>query len=199
MAYVPPPLPHFLHRMPASEEPSLDPPPLHHHIRWMTRADMADVLEIDRLSFADPWCEVDFANCLRQRGIIGLVAEQSAVSIAAYMLYGLRRDSMLIHRLAVHPQYRLRGFARAMVEKLIGKLTRQRRSHLLTTVCESDLHAHLFFRQMGFLATEVTQGQFGPRDGYAFEYSVDPADRVLASVLCGSGRVVGGGDGGVEV
>ena len=51
-------------------QPSIDV-----HIRWMIRRDMAEVLAIEQASFEFPWKDKDFLRCLRQRNVIGMVAE----------------------------------------------------------------------------------------------------------------------------
>ena len=58
------------------------------HIRWMIRRDMAEVLAIEADSFEYPWSEDDFIRCLRQRNVIGMVAELDD-RIVGFMVYEL--------------------------------------------------------------------------------------------------------------
>ena len=114
------------------------------HIRWMIRRDMPEVLAIEGNSFEFPWSEDDFIRCLRQRNCIGMVAEHDE-RVAGFMIYELHKTRLHILNFAVHPDYRRRGVGAQMVEKLIGKLSYQRRTRILLEIRETNLPAQLFF------------------------------------------------------
>lgn len=130
-------------------QPSIDV-----HIRWMIRRDMAEVLAIEQASFEFPWKDKDFLRCLRQRNVIGMVAEHDE-RIVSFMVYGLHKDHIHVLNFAVSPDYRHRGVGRQMVEKLIGKLSQERRNRVSLETRETNLAAQLFFRSLGFVATDV--------------------------------------------
>lgn len=141
------------------------------HIRWMIRRDMGDVLAIEKESFEFPWCEDDFVRCLRQRNCIGMVAELDD-SVAGFMIYELHKSRLHILNFAVATRYRRMGVATQMVDKLIGKLSTQRRSRILLEVRETNLAAQLFFRSAGFKAVSVLRGFYEdtPEDAYLMQY-----------------------------
>ena len=97
------------------------------HIRWMIRRDMPEVLDIERASFEFPWFEEDFIRCLRQRNCIGMVAEHGE-RVVGFMIYELHKTRLHILNFAVAADLRRRGVGRQMVEKLVGKLSSQRRT-----------------------------------------------------------------------
>src|SRR5882724_3036751 len=96
------------------------------HIRWMIRRDMPEVLEIERASFEFPWFEEDFIRCLRQRNCIGMVAEH-AEHVVGFMIYELHKTRLHILNFAVSASLRHRSIGTQMIEKLVGKLSSQRR------------------------------------------------------------------------
>ena len=100
------------------------------HIRWMIRRDMMEVLEIEGRSFEFPWSEDDFIRCLRQRNCIGMVAEHDE-RVAGFMIYELHRNRLHILNFAVAAEFRRKGVGQQMVEKLIGKLSAQRRNRII--------------------------------------------------------------------
>ncbi len=142
----------------------------HVHIRWMIRRDMPDVLAIEQAGFAMPWGEDDFIRCLRQRNCIGMVAERDE-RIVGYMLYLLHKNRLELINLAVHPDHRRTGVGRAMLEKLFGKMDRQRRPRLVTRVADWNLRAHVFFRALGLRCESIERGQWGeqPDDPFGGE------------------------------
>ena len=99
-------------------------------IRWMIRRDMAEVLEIETEGFEFPWSEEDFIRCLRQRNCIGMVAEQND-RVVAFMIYELHKTRLHLLNFAVAGDRRRQGIGRQMVEKLISKLSPQRRTRIV--------------------------------------------------------------------
>jgi [ribosomal protein S18]-alanine N-acetyltransferase len=142
------------------------------HIRWMIRRDMPEVLEIERASFEFPWFEEDFIRCLRQRNCIGMVAEH-AEHVVGFMIYELHKTRLHILNFAVSPSVRHRAVGRQMIDKLIGKLSSQRRTHISLEVRETNLAAQIFFREAGFRATNVLRDFYddSPEDAYVMEFS----------------------------
>ena len=141
------------------------------HIRWMIRRDMPEVLDIENRSFEFPWSEEDFIRCLRQRNCIGMVAEYDE-RVVGLMIYELHKNRLHILNFAVRPEFRRRGVATAMVNKLIGKLSQQRRNRILLEIRETNLDAQLFFRDSGFRAISVLRDFYDDttEDAYLMQY-----------------------------
>lgn len=148
------------------------------HIRWMIRRDMAEVLEIERLSFEFPWFEEDFIRCLRQRNCIGLVAEAGmSERVVGFIIYGLWKKKIHILNIAVHTDYRRRSVASQIMEKMLGKLSSQLRVSLTAEVRESNLPAQLFLKSHGFRAVTVLRNYYqdSEEDAYLFRHRFQEA------------------------
>jgi len=124
------------------------------HIRWMIRRDMPEVLAIEQGSFEFPWSEEDFIRCLRQRNCIGMVAEKDD-EVVGFMIYELHKNRLHILNFAVNVDCRRQGVGHAMVNKLLGKLSHERRNRIMLEVRETNLEAQLFFKSIGFRAISV--------------------------------------------
>ena len=153
------------------------------HVRWMIRRDMPEVVTIEREAFEFPWSEEDFTRCLRQRNCIGMVAEM-ADSVVAFMIYELHRTKLHMLNFAVLRSHRRLGIGTRMMEKLLAKLTPDRRGRIMLEVRETNLPAQLFFRSLGFRATTVLKDfyQDSTEDAYLMQYALDvlPAERRMA-------------------
>lgn len=145
------------------------------HIRWMIRRDMRDVLGIESSSFEFPWSEEDFVQCLRQRNCIGMVAEHDE-AVVGFMIYELHKTRLHVINFAVHPAFRRRGVGSQMLNKLIAKLSVQRRSKILLEVRETNLDAQLFFRDNGFRAVAVLRDFYDDtaEDAYLMQHTHQP-------------------------
>ena len=145
------------------------------HVRWMIRRDMPEVLNIEQEAFEFPWSEDDFTRCLRQRNCIGMVAEM-ADSVVAFMIYELHRTKLHVLNFAVLRSHRRLGIGTRMLEKLIGKLSPDRRGRIVLEVRETNLPAQLFFRSLGFRATSVLKDfyQDSTEDAYLMQFHAEP-------------------------
>lgn len=141
------------------------------HIRWTVRRDMPDVQRIEDSCFQFPWSESDFIRCLRQRNVIAMCAEVNEL-IAGFMIYELHRNRLHVLNFAVSPDFRRRGVGKAMVEKLIGKLSPQRRCRIMLEVRETNIAAQLFFRSQGFKAVSLLRDFYEDtaEDAYLMQY-----------------------------
>jgi len=141
------------------------------HIRWMIRRDMPEVLRIEAGAFEFPWTEEDFIRCLRQRNCIGMVAE-AGEQVVGFMIYELHKNQLHILNLAVLEAFRRQGVGAQMVEKLVGKLSSNRRSRIQLEVRETNLAAQVFFRNFGFRAVSVLRDFYddSTEDAYVMSY-----------------------------
>lgn len=145
------------------------------NIRWMIRRDMAEVLAIETGSFEFPWCEEDFVRCLRQRNCIGMVAETDT-GVVGFMIYELHKSRLHLLNFAVSPEARRQGIGQQMIEKLVGKLSQQRRSRIILEVRETNLPAQLFFKNVGFRAVSVLRDYYEDtvEDAYVMQFRYHP-------------------------
>ncbi len=121
--------------------------------RDMTGAHVAQVAELEKLCFADPWSENSIRSevdnilalwmvALEDDRVVGYVGSQTVCG---------ETDMMNI---AVHPDYRRRGIAQSLIEVLIREL-KNRGSICLTLEvrCSNDsaigLYEKMGFRQVG--------------------------------------------------
>lgn len=141
------------------------------HIRWMIRRDMEQILATELKAFDVPWTEEAFIQCLRQRNCIGMVAEINE-TVVGYMVYLLNKKSLEILNFGVDPLLSRNGIGTAMVDKLKGKLSVDRRDSLLLHIRETNLPAQLFFKSQGFMATGVFKNHWNEsnEDAYRFEF-----------------------------
>ena len=143
-------------------------------IRWMIRRDMPEVLRIEHDSFEFNWTEDDFLACLRQRNCIGMVAEHDN-RVVGFMIYELHKTRLHILNFAVAPAYRRLAVGAQMIEKLINKLSQQRRQEIVLEVRETNLAAQLFYQSQGFRAVRVLRNHYADsaEDAYVMSYRLD--------------------------
>ena len=144
------------------------------HIRWMIRRDMPEVLAIEQASFEYPWCEEEFLRVLRQRNCIGMVAEHDN-RVVGFMIYELHKTRLHILNFAVAPAFRRLAVGAQMIDKLINKLSQQRRQEIVLEVRETNLVAQLFYQAQGFRAVRVLRNHYADsaEDAYVMSYRLE--------------------------
>ncbi len=162
------------------------------HIRWMIRRDMPSVLSIEEASFEFPWSEEEFIRCLRQRNCIGMVAERDD-EVVGFMIYELHKNRLHLLNFAVDPACRRKLIGRSMLDKLVSKLSQDRRNRIMLEVRETNLDAQLFFRHLGFRAISVLRDFYEDttEDAYLMQYRFQ-GDASEVEVVDGAGRRLAG-------
>jgi hypothetical protein len=136
-------------------------------VRWLTIPDLPKVMEILEGNGIDMQ-EAELRLMLRQRNVIGMVAECSGL-VSGVVVYALEKQAIDIHLLAVDPGQQWTGIGRGMIDKLKTKMTDKRRS-LFATVSEYDVAAQMFSKAMGFRAVETLRDWDDQGDGILFQY-----------------------------
>ena len=119
-------------------------------IEVMTAEYVPAVAALEALCFADPWSERSVSSELSNPLSLWLVAieDNEAVGYVGSQTVMGETDMMNV---AVHPDYRRRGIARALIEALVRAL-KERESYSLTLeVRVSNMPAIALYADMGFL------------------------------------------------
>jgi ribosomal-protein-alanine N-acetyltransferase len=100
-----------------------------------------------------------------------MVAEHDE-QVVGFMIYELQKSRLHVLNFAVDPNFRRYGVGQSMIQKLIGKLSREHRNRILLEVRETNLEAQLFFKAMGFRAISVLRDFYEDttEDAYLMEY-----------------------------
>lgn len=145
-------------------------------IRYLLRPDMQDVLAIERRAHPREfrWSKADFLHYLRERNVMGLVAEHFDYGIVGHVVYELRPGFLIAHNLTVDPEHRRRRVGAQMMARLIDKLSAQKRHRIEIRVSEANLPMHLFLQACHFVAVEVERDAYEEydMDGYWFAYNL---------------------------
>jgi ribosomal-protein-alanine N-acetyltransferase len=84
------------------------------------------------------------------------------------MIYEMAPNHFHVLTLAVDPAWRRKGIGRALVERLINKLSPHRRHQILLEVRETNLVAQLFFRSLGFRASRILRNFYADTVEHAY-------------------------------
>ena len=132
-------------------------------IRDATYEDLTQILEIERLSFAQPWSLNSFKRELSLPFSRVLVAAPEATeSLVAFMCRWLVADESHILNIAVRPESRRVGVAGSLLMEAITE-ARNCRARLMTLeVRRSNLAARGLYRKFAFEERRLRRNYYGP-------------------------------------
>ena len=127
-------------------------------IEKMNATHVPQIAELEKLCFSDPWSEKSIETELSCRLSVWLVALEGE-QVVGYVGSQTVIDESDMMNIAVHPDFRRRGIAEALVAELEAAL-RQRGSRALTLeVRDSNAPAIALYEKLGF-------AQIGLRKNY---------------------------------
>jgi ribosomal-protein-alanine N-acetyltransferase len=120
-----------------------------YRIRSAVPADAAPLVAIERRCFSDPWTETSFREALESPWTFGLVAH-SKRGAAGYLIGREVAGTGEILNLAVSPDFRRRGLARALLRAGLATFRNRRVEEVYLEVRESNHSAQALYLSSGF-------------------------------------------------
>ena len=118
-------------------------------LRSMTVADIDEVMAIEAAAFASPWSRQFFLEELQAAHARSVLCQRDGKPIG-YVIYWELPGEVDIHNVAVHPQHRRQGVARAMLGDIIERATKRGFRRVTLEVRRSNDPAQTLYRSLGF-------------------------------------------------
>lgn len=119
-------------------------------IREMVDTDIPSVIVIERISFSTPWSETSFFNEVYNPKSTAKVAVMKD-SVVGYICANQVADEGHILNLAVRPDLRRRGIAKALVRDILAELKENECRFIYLEVRMSNLIAIELYTRLGFV------------------------------------------------
>ncbi len=122
-------------------------------IETMNAAHVAQIAQLEKICFSDPWSERSIASELDNQLAFWLVATEGE-TVAGYIGSQTVMDETDMMNVAVHPDFRRQGIAEALIHSLVEHL-KTIDSHCLTLEVRASnvpaiaLYGKLDFREIG--------------------------------------------------
>ena len=116
----------------------------------MKQEHVAQVAALEKICFSDPWSEKSVASELNNKLAYWLVALEENV-VAGYIGSQTVMEETDMMNVAVHPDYRRKGIAEALVNGLVEALKEQGSRCLTLEVRASNEPAIRLYEKLGFL------------------------------------------------
>ena len=154
-------------------------------IRAIREEDVAQIHGIERLCFAMPWSEESILHDVRENVVARwLVLDDGSGRVLAYAGMWLVIDEAHVCNVAVHPDYRRRGYGRRIFEALMALAQESGMAMITLEVRRSNLAAQSLYHACGMLDV-----------GYRKRYYEDNREDALIMYCEFSGAQDGTGQG----
>ena len=118
-------------------------------IKEMNANHVPQIAELERICFHDPWSENSIATELRNPLACWLVAVDGEL-VVGYVGSQTVMDMSDMMNIAVHPDFRRKGIAQMLVERLVDALKARQSLSLMLEVRASNVSAQALYEKMGF-------------------------------------------------
>ena len=119
-------------------------------IETMKSSHVAQVAQLEKICFSDPWSANSIASELTNKLSFWLVAMEGD-TVAGYIGSQTVMDESDMMNVAVHPDFRRKGIAEALVNGLVEELKRKESRCLTLEVRASNAPAIALYEKLGFV------------------------------------------------
>jgi len=133
-------------------------------IRDATNRDLLRIVEIERLSFDNPWSRDSFLRELSlpfSKTTVAITINDSTEAITGYLCRWLVADECHILNIAVHPAARRGRIGVRLMEEAIGEARREHARFVTLEVRRSNVAARGLYRKLEFEERRLRKNYYG--------------------------------------
>ncbi len=138
------------------------------NIRKMVLEDIPDVLVADEKSFAKSWSEGTFTDEIKKEYADYFVGEIDGKIVAYGGIWGIYETAELM-RIAVTPEFRGRGIAKAIMEAMTECAKARGCERMMLEVRKSNISAQELYKKFGFCEINIRKGYYDGEDAVIME------------------------------
>ena len=122
------------------------------HLRKMKEVDLPYILEIENVSFPNPWREMTFKGEIYNQPISFpfVIVYKPHKKVIGYIVFWQIKERMQINNIAIHPDYRRMGIAEAVLQQVLSEVRMGGTKFITLEVRPSNIAARTLYNKLGF-------------------------------------------------
>jgi ribosomal-protein-alanine N-acetyltransferase len=118
----------------------------------MEEEDIPSILEIENVSFQNPWRASTFSGELVNQGISYpyVIIQREFERVIGYIIYWKIQEEVQICNFAIHPDFRGKGIGETVMRSVIKAIQRDGGVYVFLEVRPSNLAARALYKKLGF-------------------------------------------------
>ncbi len=129
-------------------------------LRPATLHDLDGIMAIEQISFSAPWPRTAFAEEIEGRSWSRVIVAEENDRVVGFIVYWIITTELHLLNLAIDPQWRRRGIASSLVEHLVERGRKERRTEILLEVRITNRSARDLYHRFGFRKLAVRPGYY---------------------------------------
>jgi ribosomal-protein-alanine N-acetyltransferase len=119
----------------------------------MVEEDLPSVLEIENISYPNPWRLSSFKGEIENRPISNpyVIIYRPLEKIIGYIIYWHKRNEVQISNIAISPDYRQLGVGEGVLRKALLEMRHKGAEFVFLEVRPSNLAARRLYEKLGFM------------------------------------------------
>ena len=128
----------------------------------MEEEDIPVILEIENVSFQNPWRASTFSGEIANRGVSFpyVIVHRIFERVIGYIIYWKIQGEVQISNFAVHPDFREKGIGEAVMRSVIKAIQRDGAVYVFLEVRPSNLAARNLYKKLGFKVLGTRKGYY---------------------------------------
>lgn len=128
----------------------------------MNEKDLLSVLEIENMSYPNPWQLSSFKGEIENRPISNpyVIVFKPLDKVIGYVIYWHIRNEVQISNIAISPDYRQMGVGEGVLRKVLLEMRRKGAEFVFLEVRPSNLAARCLYEKMGFTMLGLRRGYY---------------------------------------
>jgi [ribosomal protein S18]-alanine N-acetyltransferase len=139
-------------------------------LRRMEERDLPSVLEIEKVSFPNPWRETTFRGEIQHRPISYplVIVHTTLNKVIGYIIFWVIGEEVQINNIAVHPDFRRLGIGEQVLRQVIEQVKWGGANFVTLEVRPSNIGALILYKQIGFKMLGVRKNYYTnpPEDAF---------------------------------
>ncbi len=122
------------------------------YLRKMKEGDLPYILEIENVSFPNPWREMTFRGeiCNQPISFPLVIVFKPQKKVIGYLVFWQIKEQMQINNIAIHPDYRRMGIAEAVLHQVLSEVRMEGAKLVTLEVRPSNIAARTLYNKLGF-------------------------------------------------
>jgi ribosomal-protein-alanine N-acetyltransferase len=118
----------------------------------MEEDDIPSILEIENVSFANPWRDSTFSGEIANTSVSFpyVIVHSIFERTIGYIIYWKIQEEVQISNFAIHPDFRRKGIGEAVMRRIIQVIRRDGGEYIFLEVRPSNLAARALYKKLGF-------------------------------------------------
>lgn len=128
----------------------------------MVEEDLPSVIEIENISYPNPWQLSSFKGEIENRPISNpyVIVYRPLEKIIGYILYWHIRNEVQISNIAISPDYRQLGVGEGVLRKVLLEMRQKGAEFVFLEVRPSNLAARRLYEKLGFTILGLRKGYY---------------------------------------